>query len=119
MYVGLPWIHDRGQALAAAAFDRLAGIDGVTLLTPRERMATLVTFRIRDWPGEAAVAELGSRVFAITRTIPPLDAVRISVGFFNTDEELERFAEAVELLAAHTPETIPPKPRLTIVGQGR
>ena len=38
-----------------------------------------------------------------------LDALRISVGFFTTEDELERFAEAVELLAAHTPETLPPR----------
>jgi L-cysteine/cystine lyase len=118
MYVGLPWIHERGQELAALAYDRLASIPGVTMLTPRERMGTLVTFRIDGWPAETAVAELGARVFAITRTIPPLDAIRISVGFFNTEEELERFAGAVGLLAAHSPETLPEKPRLTIVGQG-
>jgi L-cysteine/cystine lyase len=117
MYVGLPWVFDRGGALAASAFDRLARIPGVRMLTPRERMATLVTFQIGGWPAEDAVRELGSRIFAITRSIPPLDAVRISVGFFNTADELERFAEAVELLAAHTPETLPPKPRLTIIGQ--
>jgi L-cysteine/cystine lyase len=117
MFVGLPWVIDRGQALAAAAFDRLASIPGVTMLTPRERMATLVTFRIAGWPAEDAVAELGARVFAITRTVPPLDAIRISVGFFNTTEEIERFATAVELLAAHTPQTIPAKPRLAIIGQ--
>ena len=56
-------------------------------------------------------------MFAITRSILPLDAIRISVAFFNTAEEIERFAGAVELLAAHTPETIPQKQRLTIVGQ--
>jgi L-cysteine/cystine lyase len=117
MYVGLPWIHERGQTLATAAYDRLATIEGVTMLTPRQQMGTLVTFRIERWPAQAAVSELGARVFAITRTIPPLDAVRISVAFFNTDEEIERFAETVQLLAAHTPETIPTKPRLTIVGQ--
>jgi selenocysteine lyase/cysteine desulfurase len=117
MYVGLPWVQERGQALAGAAHDRLAAIPGVSVLTPRERMATLVTFRIAGWPAEDAVRELGSRVFAITRSIPPLDAIRISVGFFNTAEELERFAGAVELLAAHTVETLPSKPRLTIVGQ--
>ena len=92
-------------------------IPGVELLTPRERMATLVTFRIAGWTADAALGELGSRVFAIARTIPPLDAIRISVGFFNTEAEIERFATAVELLAAHTPETLPPKPRLTILGQ--
>lgn len=117
MYVGLPWIHARGTSLARAAADRLARIPGVELLTPRERMATLVTFRIGGWPADVALAELGSRVFAIARTIAPLDAIRISVGFFTSEAEIERFAEAVELLAAHTPETLPPRPRLTILGQ--
>ena len=44
-------------------------IPGVTVLTPRHAMATLVTFRIAGWPAEAALDELGSRVFAIARTI--------------------------------------------------
>jgi selenocysteine lyase/cysteine desulfurase len=79
-------------------------------------MATLVTFRISGWPAEAALDELGARVFLIARTLPGLDALRISVGFFNSDEELERLASAVELLAAHTPETLPPR-RLTILTQ--
>ena len=48
----------------------------------------------------------------------PLDAIRISVGFFTTDDELERFAEAVELLAGSTPETLPPRRVLTILGEG-
>jgi selenocysteine lyase/cysteine desulfurase len=88
----------------------------VTLLTPRERMATLVTFRIAGWTPDAALAELGARVFAIARTLPAVDAIRISVGFFNTEEEIERLAGAVELLARHTPETLPPR-RLVILGQ--
>jgi L-cysteine/cystine lyase len=117
MYVGLPWIYARGTALARAAADRLAAIPGVELLTPRNSMATLVTFRIAGWPADVVHAELGSRVFAITRTIPELDAIRISVGFFNSEPEIDRFASAVELLAAHTPQTLPPKPRLTILGQ--
>jgi L-cysteine/cystine lyase len=119
MYVGLPWVIERGTRLARAAADRLAAIDGVTVLTPRERMATLVSFRIAGWDAEAALAELGTRVFAIARTVPPIDAIRISVGFFNTDEEIERFAGAVELLAAHTPETLPPRQRLVMLGEDR
>ena len=78
-------------------------------------MATLVTFRIAGWTAAAALAELGARVFAIARTIDSLDALRISVGFFTSDEELERFAEAVALLAAHTPETLPPRRTLAIL----
>jgi selenocysteine lyase/cysteine desulfurase len=76
-----------------------------------------VTFRIAGWPAEAAVDELGSRVFAIVRSIPTLDAIRISVGFFNAEPELVRFIEGVRELAGHTPDTLPPRRVLTILGQ--
>jgi L-cysteine/cystine lyase len=115
MYVGLDYVHRRGPAMARAAAERLGTIAGVTVLTPIERMATLVAFRIDGWPAQAALDELGSRVFAIARTIPSLDAIRISVGFFTSEDELERFAAAVELLTAHTPETLPPRRLLTIL----
>jgi L-cysteine/cystine lyase len=118
MYVGLDYVHRRGTATAAAAATRLAGIPGVTVLTPSHAMATLVTFRIAGWPAQAALGELESRVFAIARTIESLDAIRISVGFFTSDEEIERVAEAVALLAAHTPDTLPPRRTLTILGEG-
>jgi L-cysteine/cystine lyase len=116
MFVGLDWIYARGASMARSAADRLASIPGVDVITPTHQMASLVTFRIRGWPAVDAVAELGARSFAIIRTIDSLDAIRISVGFFNSAEELERFAEAVALLASHTPETIPPRRTLTILG---
>ncbi len=119
MHVGLDWAFARSARLARAAADRLASIDGVELLTPRDRMATLVSFRIAGWTAGQAVEELGRRVFAIVRDIPPLDAVRISVGFFNTEAELARFCDAVAELAAHTPETLPRRESLTIIGQSR
>ena len=118
MYVGLPWIHERGQAMAAVAADRLAAIPGVELLTPRDRMATLVAFRIAGWDAESILAELAGRTFAIARTIPALDAVRLSIGFFTTEAEIERVATTVELIASHTPASLPPRTRLTILGQG-
>ena len=116
MYVGLPWAQERATRLAAGALDRLARIPGVTVLTPRERMATLVAFRISGWTAAAARDELQARVFAILADVPALDALRISVGFWATEEELERFADAVELLARHTPSTLPPRRTLTILG---
>ena len=116
MYVGLDWIYTRGAAMARRTAERLAAIPRVQVLTPIHQMATLVTFRIEGWPAAAALAELGARAFAIARTIDQLDAVRLSVGFFNSEDELDRFAEAVALLAGHTPETIPPRRTLTILG---
>jgi L-cysteine/cystine lyase len=118
MFVGLEWVHGRGLLQARRARELLAAIPGVTVVTPEHRMASLVTFRIAGWPADVVVAELGARVFAITRTIAQLDAVRISPAFFTTDDELDRLADAVALLATHTPETVPTKRRLTIVGEG-
>jgi len=115
MFVGLDWVYQRGAAMAARAADRLAAIPGVDVLTPRDRMATIVTFRIAGWTPQAALDELGARVFAVARTIPLVDAIRICVGFFSSEDELERLAGAVELLAAHTPETLPSRRRLTIL----
>jgi L-cysteine/cystine lyase len=117
MYVGLEFVYRRGAAMAHRAADILAGIDGVTLLTPRDRMAGLVSFRIAGWPAQAALDELSARTFAIARTLPMVDALRISVGFWTTEDELDRFMDGVRLLAAHTPVTIPPRRTLTIVGQ--
>jgi selenocysteine lyase/cysteine desulfurase len=118
MFVGLDWIHRRGAAMARLAADRLGDIDGVEVLTPRDRMATLVAFRIAGWTPAAALDELSARVFAIARTLPLIDALRISIGFFTSEEELDRFVGAVALLAAHTPETLPPRRTLTILGDG-
>jgi L-cysteine/cystine lyase len=118
MFVGLDWIHERGQAMAALAADRLAAIDGVEVLTPRDHMATLVAFRIRGWTPQAALDELSSRVFAIARTVPLIDALRISVGFYTSEAELDRFLGAVQLLASHSPDTLPARRTLTILGDG-
>jgi len=118
MFVGLDWVHRRGMASARATAERLAAIPGVQVLTPIHQMATLVTFRIDGWPPAEALAELGARVFAIARTIDGLGALRISVGFFTSDDELDRFVEAVTLLASHTPETMPARRTLAILGGG-
>jgi L-cysteine/cystine lyase len=115
MYVGLEWAFDRAARLTRLAHDRLSALDGVQVLTPVADLATLIAFRVSGWTAEQAREELARRVFAITRAIPELDAVRVSVGFFNTDEEVARFVQTVELLTQHTPETIPRRPALVVV----
>jgi L-cysteine/cystine lyase len=118
MYVGLPWIHDRTARLAGEAAAMLAEVPGVEVVTPRARMAGLVTFRIAGWHSGEALDQLAQRTLCIARTIPPLDAIRISVGFFNTESELRRFRDGVALVAAHTPESIPQRPRIEVIRGG-
>ena len=118
MYVGLDFVYRRGAEMARRAADLLAGVDGVELLTPRDRMAGLISFRIRGWEIQPAMDELQARTFCIMRTIPMVNALRISIGFWTTEDEIDRFVDGVRLLAAHTPESIPQRRTLTIVGQG-
>jgi L-cysteine/cystine lyase len=115
MYVGLGWALERGAALARQTAERLAALAGVSLVTPLEAMAGLVTFRIAGWPAQAVLDELGARAFVIARVIEPLDAVRFSIGWFNSEEELDRVLGLVAELAAHTPESMPARRTLTII----
>ncbi|MBF6605711.1 MAG: aminotransferase class V-fold PLP-dependent enzyme [Chloroflexi bacterium] len=117
MYVGLGWAHERAARLARRTADAVAAIPGVELLTPRHAMASLVTFRLPAWPGAAALDELGRRSFAIARTITGTEWLRFSVGFYNSEVELDRVVEVVELLGRHTPESLPPRPTLTMLGE--
>jgi selenocysteine lyase/cysteine desulfurase len=118
MYVGLPWALPRGERLARGLLRTLAATDGVELLTPLDSAAGIATFRLANWRASEAAEELGRRVFAILRPLPELDSLRASVAWFNSEEELARFAEAVAELARHTPDTLPRRPSLTVLGNG-
>ncbi len=112
MEVGLPWAHERGARLARRVADDLAALDGVQLLTPRERMATIVSFRVAGWSADRVVEELGRRALAYPRSIPTFDAIRFSIGCFATEEELERVIREVAIIATHLPETLPARPAI-------
>ena len=118
MFVGLPWAYDRIAQLARGMIEMLAEIPGVEILTPPENMAGLITFKIAGWKSTAALKELSQRTLCIARTIPPLDAIRVSVGFFNTGAELRRFRDGVALVAASTPATIPHRPKIEVLRGG-
>ncbi len=118
MFLGFPWIHERTARLAEMAVSILGDVPGVEVLTPRQSMAGIVTFRIDGWPAKEALRELSARTYAIARTVAPLNAIRISTGFFNTAGELGRFRDGVALLAAHTPDTLPQRARITVLQGG-
>ena len=117
MYVGLEWIHARALELTREAAVRIGHIDGVELLTPLDRLATILSFRIRGWSAPDALEELGTRAFVLASALPSVGAIRVGIGFFNTAAEIERLAETVELLAKHDPASLPPRRRLSVIGQ--
>jgi len=114
MYVGLDWMFERGTWLARRLLDSLAAADGIEVLTPAGAMATTVVFRLPAWPAEEALDELRRRAFAILGTTADGESLRASVAWFNTEEELDRFAATAAELGRHTPESLPRRPPLIV-----
>lgn len=114
MYVGLPWIYERTAALTARLVAGLDATNGVQTLTPEARAAT-VCFRLPAWETDQLLEELRRRVFAIVSATPNGNAVRASIAWFNTEEEIDRFVAAVGEVAAHTSETLPRRKTLDVL----
>jgi len=91
--VGLEWAHSRIQRLAAAARQILAGVPGVKVLTP-ETAAGLVTFQVPE-ADEKQVLKALTTLGIQMRTVPHPKSLRLSTGFYNTEEELERLARVL------------------------
>jgi selenocysteine lyase/cysteine desulfurase len=115
MYVELPWAVTRTGRLARRLYGSLASIHGVELVTDRAAHAGLLAFRIIGWDAEQAAEELSRSAFAITDVESDVDVIRVSVGAWNCEDELDRFVERVAELAAHSPASLPRRPSLTIL----
>jgi len=115
MYVGLEWIYERTAGLAARLHATLSETPGVRADTSTDAPAVL-TITIANWSAQQALEELSRRVYALVGKTAEDGAIVSSVAWFNTDEELDRFADAVAELAAHTPETMPRRPSLIVLG---
>ena len=114
MYVGLEWAFERTARLAARLHATLSAAQGVEVVTPADAMAAIVVFSLSAWPTSAALDELRRRVYAIIGATPDGNAIRASVSWFSTEEELDRFAAAVAEIARHTPESLPRRPPLVV-----
>ena len=81
---GWDWVHARAADLAAELADRLSerGLE----VAPRGR-STLVSWRAED--ADAEVERLAGEGIVV-RSIPSRGYVRVSVGAWTSDEELDR-----------------------------
>lgn len=98
--VGLGWATARIQALAARLRRLLGEVPGLRVVTP-DRHAGLVTVQFGGIEPETAARELLRQGFWI-RSVPVPRGVRVSCGFYNTEEEIDRIAAAVANLARKT-----------------
>jgi L-cysteine/cystine lyase len=93
--VGLDWAYARIASLGKRAHETLSNIDGVDVITPADRMAGLVSFNLAGMAPADLVKALDERGF-ILRTIPDPECVRLSTGFYNTEDEIDNLGAAIE-----------------------
>ena len=92
--VGTQWAYDRIAELGKLAHKTLSNIDGVEVITPKGNMAGLVSFNMMGVSAEDLANDLFAQGFTL-RTIPYPACVRLSTGFYNTEEEIGNLAEAL------------------------
>jgi L-cysteine/cystine lyase len=96
--LGWPAVWRRTFDLAERCRDGLRRIPGLRVLTPPEH-AGLVAFRLPGLPAEEAVRRLAAGGYLL-RSIPGWDAVRVSLGFFLEEAEVDGLLDAVDGLRA-------------------
>ncbi|MGZ3581422.1 MAG: aminotransferase class V-fold PLP-dependent enzyme, partial [Ktedonobacterales bacterium] len=100
--VGIEWATQRIAALGQYAAEMLAGLEGVRVVTPSERMAGLVAFVVEGIDPE----DLMNRLYRehnitlrfVTQSINNPRANRLSAGFYNSEEDLDQLGEAIRRL---------------------
>jgi L-cysteine/cystine lyase len=115
MQVGLEWAYARSRVLFELSAELLGGIAGLSFLAPPETARTILAFRLDRWPATTLREELGRRVFAVVGLNASADALRVSVGWWNTEEEIRRFCESVGELAGIRPDQIVRRPPILVL----
>ncbi len=98
---GVKAVEQISGGLASSMKSVLSKIPDLTLHSPSEspEATGLVTFSIEGKSAETIVAELWEKHRIVCRAISPLNGVRLSLHFFNTEHEIEKVEEALRSLS--------------------
>ena len=105
--LGWSWIHARIAALAERARSALLEIPEVEMVTPSCAGSGLLTFALRGYDHSRVVAEL-EKSGIVVRNLHDPDALRVSTGFYNNDEDIARLVEGLRAITAMDPEALAP-----------
>lgn len=89
------WMYERIATLSTYAFHALSEIPGLSMLTPRPGESGLVAFRLAGKDDAEVVKVLNEQHNILIRNIPSTHALRLSTGFYNTEEEIDTVVRAL------------------------
>ena len=92
------WLFERISSLSTYAYNALSTIPGVTMLTPQSGASGLVSFTFEGHDVTDVVNKLRDNYNIYIRNIPSNKALRVSTGFYNTEEEIDALVGALKSL---------------------
>lgn len=90
-----PWVFERIAFLNHYVYESVRDIAGVKVLTPEPGSSGLLTLRLADQDAAPIIPWLQREHDIHIRGIFEHNALRISTCFFNTEEEIDRLAQAL------------------------
>jgi L-cysteine/cystine lyase len=96
--IGMDWIYKRISSLNAYTCDALQTIPGVTLLTPQSGASGLVAFMFDGHDDAEVVKQLAQEHNIYIRNLHSTHALRVSTGFYNTEEDIDRLVQALRAM---------------------
>jgi L-cysteine/cystine lyase len=94
--VGWKWMFEHISQLNSYAYHALEQIPGLTLLTPEPGASGILAFTIEGKDDKEMVSYLCEQKNIFIRNIPETHALRVSTGFYNSEEEVDALVEALK-----------------------
>src|SRR5258708_17577253 len=97
-FVGYQWLYAHISSLHTYAFHALKKVKGLTLLTPEPGVSGLISFTLDGYDDSEVIKQLHEKYNIYIRNIPSKKCLRISTGFYNTEEEIDQFVQVLSNL---------------------
>ena len=94
-FVGYSWMFEHISTLNTYAYAALQKVPGLTMLTPKPGVSGLLAFTLEGRDDAALVKALYEKYTISVRNIPSTHALRVSTGFYNTEEEIDTLVRAL------------------------
>jgi L-cysteine/cystine lyase len=100
--LGVDWVAGRIRDIAAHTYTALEALPGVDVVTPREALAGLIAFTVAGITPPELTRRLADEhnvtIRFVARYINNPDAARVSVGFFNTEDDIAKLVEGIQAI---------------------
>jgi len=104
--VGWELIFKRIADLSSYTFQALNALPGVQLITPEGGKSGLLTFTLKGYDPARVMVKLGQENI-IVRFLPHPYALRVSTGFYNTRNDIDRFIASLKAVLSNSPQALP------------